>query len=240
MSKENFNPFTYPEISDLFGTLLESLTGESGRGAVLVAQEYVSDHLKQLIEVMLSSRMTKAEKEKLFKYPGQLSSFNSQIELAYAFRVIPERVRNCLHALRSIRNSAAHGPKTFELLDLNEKLSKVYDLGPGTAQVLKEKSWNIFTQYKLSLLENMIDENIMTRQEHIDIFMKKLSEDDTIRSLERQAPHWELAVGLTYVCAWLAHIKHQLKEILEHVPIISDLPQAIQKGCFKDLINLKG
>jgi hypothetical protein len=81
-------PFEHPEIVKLFGVLLTNIVRESGRRALLIATAHVDEHLTDLIEVVLPYDYSKKQKDKLFNYPGPLSSLAAKIEIAYAFRLI--------------------------------------------------------------------------------------------------------------------------------------------------------
>lgn len=219
-----FSPFEHTEIKKLFGDLLDTLFDESGRGAVLIATTHVDDHLTKLIESILPPDISKNQKDRAFKYPGQLSSFSSKIELAYVFRLINKNLYDSLNALRKIRNDAAHSHSKFELNDLNEQLKQVYDLGPGIPSFIKDVSSKALIQSKMDIVKKNLNESDIPEESKNEIFEKKFKGNkDTVEALEKQVPFWELAFGLSLLCGLIVYFKDKHTLLVKDMNIWSDL-----------------
>lgn len=219
----NFNPFDYPEIKELFGVLLDRLFTESGRGALLIATTLVDEHLTKLIESILPFESNKQHKEKLFKYPGQLSSFSSRIELAYAFRLISKTLYDSLNALRKVRNDAAHSPNKFELHELNEKLKLVYNLGPGFSNFIKNISTETIVKHKLDIVKDVIDKSELDDKSKQQIFEDTIKDKEGIAIMEKQVPFLELSFGLSFLCGMMSYEKHNIMKLKENMTTIGSL-----------------
>ncbi len=220
---EDFNPFNYPEIQQLFGDLLERLFEESGRGALLIATAYVDEHLTKLIEAIVPTDLTKEHRNKIFKYPGHLSSFSSKIELAYVFRLISKNIYDCLNALRKLRNDAAHSPSKFELHELNEKLKLIYNLGPGIPNFIKEVSVNALMTHKIDQVKKLLEESSLDEENKKEIFEKTFKDKEKIKSLEQQVPFWELAYGLSFLCGMLQLERNNIETLTKDIITITNL-----------------
>src|SRR6476620_2485437 len=148
-------PFDLPEIKELFNILLDKLFLESGRGAILIATAHVDDQLTSLLEEVMPANLSKNQKERLFKYPGHLSSFSAKIELSYAFRIIDENIYNCLNSLRKIQNDSANSSASFELHELNEKLKGIYNIGPSMREFIGEMAIKMLVKSKMNALNDL-------------------------------------------------------------------------------------
>lgn len=218
-----FNPFDFPEIKELFSDLWCSIFDESGRGAILIATAHVDNHLTKLIEAMLPSDISKNHKERLFKYPGHLSSFASKIELAYVFRLISKNLYDSLNILRKIRNDAAHSHSKFELHELNEQLKMVYELGPGFANFIKEVSSKAMIDDKITAIKKELDLTGWTEDEKKKFVIEMFSEDDKKEALKKQIPFWELIYGLSFLCGLLAHDKQNITRLTNNINTLAEL-----------------
>lgn len=196
----------YPEYREVAGQLLDKLLNESGRGAILIGTSHVDEHLTMLIEAVFPSNR-KVYKNRLLKYPGPISSFSAKIELAYAFRLIDETLYNSLNALRKIRNEAAHSSSAFDLVDIAEKIKLVYSLGPGVPDVIKRRATEIMVTMKFENINRMFDENKVEDEIRKQVITDLLNDKDSMGTLEKQAPHWELICGLSLICGFIAHEK---------------------------------
>jgi len=218
-----FKPFEYPEVQKLFGDLCDQLLSESGRGALLVASAQMDDQLTQLIDAFLPKEMTSKDKKRLFKYPGHLSSFASKIELAYAFRLIDGSLYNCLNALRSLPNDAAHTTSNFELHELSEKLKSIFNLGSGFQGSMSHLAKEAFLKMKLNLLKDYLDESGLELEDRKRIFFDAVKNEEVIASLEKQVPYWELITGLSFLCGLIVLHKKRLQKLVASNILFSDL-----------------
>jgi DNA-binding MltR family transcriptional regulator len=89
-----------------FQSTIDKLQGqsESDRACAILATSGLDVFLEKLIKLSFVSKFP----EKLFDYPGPLSSFASKIDLAYAQGLISVEERMDLHTLRDVRNKFAH------------------------------------------------------------------------------------------------------------------------------------
>lgn len=217
-----FKPLEYPEIKKLFIDLLD-LTEESGRGALLVATAHVDDHLTKLIEEILPNDLSKTHKEKLFKYPGQLSSFSSKIELAYVFRLINKTLYDSLNALRKLRNDAAHSPSKFELHELNHKLRLIYELSPGFSNHIKEISSRALIDHKTTVVKDALKDVELSEEDKKKIFDQTFQDKEKIALMGKQVPFWELAFGLCFLCGLIVYHKEKIRELTIDMSVLSNL-----------------
>lgn len=195
-------PFEHPGIVTLFGKLRECLFRESGRGALLIATTYVEEYLTKLIENVVPKTISQNHKDRIFKYPGHLSSFASKIELAYVFRLITKDIYDCLNALRKLRNNAAHKIDNFELHELNKELKAVYNLGDGIPTFTKEMSFKLLLHEKFSIIQDHYKDSNFSEEE-LNIKAKEiLTEEKFLKAFEKQIPFWEMIVGISLLC-WI-------------------------------------
>src|SRR5438105_15566950 len=82
--------------------LLES---ESARGGILIVGAYLEELLSELIR---AASVSEKSAEKLMEFRGPAGDFNSKILLCASFGLIHESEAKALHAVRRIRNQAAH------------------------------------------------------------------------------------------------------------------------------------
>jgi hypothetical protein len=220
---KKFKPFEYPEVKQTFYDLFDTLFSESGRGAILIATAHVEEHLTSLIVSVLPKTLSNKHKDKLFKYPGQLSSFSSKIELAYIFRLVNKNLYDSLNTLRKIRNDAAHTCLNFQLQKLNKELKSIYELGPYFANFIYEISTNALLQHKVAAIKEVIENLDLTEQEKKDIAVKILTDENNIKTMEEQVPFWELLFGVTFLCSLITHSKYAICELTQDVLTLSDL-----------------
>lgn len=205
-----FKPFHYPEVQELFSQLYNKLLNESGRGALLVATTHVEEFLTSLIEAAMPQEITAKHKKEIFNFRGPLGTFSSKIELSYVFGLINKRLYDSLTALRGLRNDAAHKPHDIKLHELNEKMKVIFDLGPDIPIHIKNISMKALVDSKFLAFKEIFDSENITNEEARkmvdDIFSKK----ENIEILEKQAPFWELIIGLSFVCGLMVYKKNEL------------------------------
>jgi hypothetical protein len=160
----------------------------------LISTTYVEQHLTKLklIEAILPADISKKEKERLFLYPGPLSSFAAKINLAYAFRIIDKGLYRSLNALRTVRNDAAHSPHAFTLHELNDKMRAVYNLCPEVPNHIRVLATESMMKLKIESLKDKFNEDSLTEEQRQQIVKDILNGPKTIEPLEQQVPHYEL------------------------------------------------
>lgn len=213
---ENSFGFTdYPEIVDLYSSLLDKVLNESARGAVLIITADIEDYLSSLIEVAFPQKMTKKQKEKLLTYPGHLSSFSAKIELAYAFRIIDKTLYDSLNSLRKIRNDAAHSNINFDFQDLEDKMNNIYDLGPNIPSHFRNVAIQLMLKYKFDNIKEGFEKDNIDIERQREIIQHIISNKETIHKLEQQSKHWQLIIGTCFICTILLRYKQNLLKLTE-------------------------
>lgn len=209
-NSNSFNVFDFPEVKDISFALFDKLLSESGRGAILVGMEYINDHLGNLIASILPNKSKKYHKQ-ILEYPGPLSSFSARIEMCYAFRYIQEPIYVSLHALRKIRNEAAHSSSEFLFPDKREKLDKIFSFIPSYPTFIRERAMTLMVNYKIEGLKSVFQENNLTIEQQKEQAEMLLSNKEMIKKWEdEQLPHWELIFGLTILCGIISHRREQI------------------------------
>lgn len=217
------HPFDYPEIVKLFRELFDRIFEESGRGALLIATAHIDDHLTKLLKEILPPDISKSNREKLFRYPGPLSSFSSKIELSYSFRLINKNLYNSLNALRKLRNDAAHSSEKFDLNELNDRMKHFYDLGPDIPNFIKNISKEMLVQSKLIDIESIEDWDKLTEEEKKKLIENITRDEKIMNSLEKQVPHWELLNGLCLICAIIVDKREKISKLKDKMTTWDDL-----------------
>jgi len=155
--------------------------------------------LERLIERVLPSKQKKY-KDRLFNYPGPLSSFSGKIELAYAFRIIDEKLYKSLNKLREIRNLAAHSSDSFFLKKHREKLDIIYSFEVGFNIVVHELAHeNLIKWEKININDILVEKNLLDYK--VETLWSEIILNPEINdSIGEQLIIWELAFGLTFLC----------------------------------------
>lgn len=87
--------------------ILEKFQSESDRGAAVLAGGLIESYMADFLE----SYMVKGRSKKnLFEGFGPFASYSQRVETAYAFGLIPEKMRTELKKIGKIRNEFAHHP----------------------------------------------------------------------------------------------------------------------------------
>lgn len=97
------------DIED-YKDMVQMFSGESERGAAVLAGSYIENYLATFLE-MLMVDTSKDLKERIFGAHGSLNSFAQRIDFAQAFGHLSPPVCSDLHQVRKIRNHFAHHPK---------------------------------------------------------------------------------------------------------------------------------
>lgn len=210
-----FNPFNYPEIEDLFGNLLEKLLTESNRGAIMIGTAYVDDHLTNFLKEVLPKGKSTGYKNKLFAYPGALSSFSAKIELAYAFRLIDENLYTRLNALRKIRNDAAHSSSDFSLKNIQDRMLEVYSLTPELPDFIKRLATELMMKQKDMAIRKSFEDAGVSYEENAVLIKNRLNSIDLQKKLEDQLPNWELIYGLSMICGYISCERIKISTLLK-------------------------
>ena len=211
------------ELIDVHRKLYESLFKESGRGAILIATAIVEEQLLKLIEVVLPPDITKEIKKRLLKYPGPVSSLAAKIHIAYAFRLIDKNLCDSLNALRDVRNEAAHSALSFELIQLNERLKKIYNLSEILPTQINEMSTQMLLFDKREALNVFFDKDNLTEEEKTKQIEEILTDKNNLEVFNNEIPIWELINGLYIICGLIISIKKKLFVLSGDIRILSEI-----------------
>lgn len=222
-------PFAYPEIQELIIELQTKLLPESGRGAILIGTSYVEEHLTKFIEKVLPSDKGEKHKSSLLNYPGPLSSFSDKIELAFAFRLIDEKLYNSLTALRQIRNNAAHGSTSFSLIELKNRMDKVYNFGPAFPEHVRKEAMEMMMNIKINSFKQIINESELSDEDKKIVYEKVKENKEITDSLKEELPHWELIYGLSFICGYLVYERERILTLINRSKTWGDLSDDVKK-----------
>jgi hypothetical protein len=219
------SPLDNPEIRKLFSELAPCLIAESDRGAVLIGTAHVDERLKELFESLMPAEMPKTDKRNLLRYSGALGSFGSRIDIAYATRLVNKKLYASLNTLRKVRNDAAHAAESFNLTTQEQRICKLYDLGPGVSGFVNRSSLEWLLQIKTDAMLRMKDEIsgehlFNTPQEVINYIS---SSEELSHIFQEQALRLELAIGICIICALLLCIRDDHRSLLGDDSTISNL-----------------
>lgn len=200
--------FEHPEIKKLFDELFEKLLEESGRGAILIATARAEDFLTDLLKAVLPNEISRDDKRKIIK-----GTFYSKIACSYAFRLINKQLSDSLNALRDVRNDAAHSSSKFELFELNEKMNKVYDLGPNIRTMINNMSTELIVGSKIISLNGIFDEMNYTEERKKEELLEIFKKPEKQEIINKQLPYWELITGLCIICGMIVYNKDRIIEL---------------------------
>ncbi|MBD3584073.1 hypothetical protein [Flavobacterium selenitireducens] len=212
------------ELKKLYKDLGETIFDESGRGAILIATAHIDEYLTKLIEANLPNTISKKERDRLFKYPGAISSFSSKIELSYCFRLIEKELYDSLNTLRRLRNDAAHSSSKFDLYELNEKMKLVYKFNPHIYDFIQKTSRNQIVKSKIAAIEKALKETLPQIDNDINP-EEYLNKPENQQIIEEQLPYWEMLNGLCLICSIIVYKAETIKEILKDIETWDDLKQ---------------
>jgi len=192
------------------------LSEESERGSILIGCSEVEIYLSGLI-ISSFPKANKSYVNRLMKYPGPLSSFSSQIEMAYAFRLIGDGLYVSIDTLRKIRNSAAHSSSVFSLEQVKDELDKIYAFEDEYPAMIHDIAKSYMMSWKLNNLKQKAAEQKLLEKFDIEkLWHSWLQEEETKKSLDNQLLTWKLYFGLASLCI---HIESQEKLIANYLTI---------------------
>ena len=109
--------------------ITELVEHESDRGAILILGAYIEELLGELIRSACTSN---ENADKLLEFRKPAGDFDSKILLCLAFGLMHENEAKALHAIRKIRNRAAHFDKKGQgfdvLFDAEQTIAHVSNL----------------------------------------------------------------------------------------------------------------
>lgn len=133
------------------------LNTQTDAGVAIIGGAFVEYHLRCLLKARMRP-LSAADEEQLFEGLGPLANQTARIEIAFAFNLIGEPVRNDLRHISEIRNRFAHRPSghgwTFEHPDIRAHVDALALADKATAVIGSHhpdsRSKFIITVYYLS------------------------------------------------------------------------------------------
>lgn len=210
---EEANDLLTAKFNELSFNFAVQMSEESPRGSILVGCAKVEEYLSKVV-VSIFPNQSNSYVKRLTKYPGPVSSFSANIELAYAFRIIDIRIYNCLNSLRKVRNKAAHSSETFSIIEFENDLEGIYQLNDDHPKwVHKLASQNMLEWKLIQLTENAHKEGI-DEEKVKALWEENLKKEETKKSLAVQLISWKLYYGLSLLCLHLDNLETQMKPYL--------------------------
>lgn len=205
------SPFDHPEAAEILESLLVGLTHESPRGAALIGCAKVEDCTEGLLDAVIPREMGKKRRRELFRYPGAFSSFAAKIEIAYSTRLIQRSIYDALHALKALRNKAAHSPNTFSLRGREREYMALYvPLGPNLDHGVRHLALEAMFRNKTAAIKEALERAHLqmgdpppNEDDAKKWFLKAAKDPDIVEAMNDQLPHWELTIGLGLLCAMI-------------------------------------
>jgi hypothetical protein len=204
----------HPEIRELFAAAFTTLVKESDRGAVLIGCAHVDRHLRALFERVAPPEVGRKKKKAMLSYPGPLATLSAKADVALATKLITPALYTAIDHLRRLRNDVAHSPDTFRLSDHDDRLQKVYELGPGVPIAINRFALEIITN---SFSAEFFGADAPRDAEGKPFFASpmelfayvKSKTPDVLGMLEEKRRRYELSMGVVLICALLVHHREQ-------------------------------
>lgn len=204
-----------PEVRSALERMINEFAEETDRGAVLIAADIVSEHLRMVIESLAPAELGVKRTKEMLKYPGMLNTFAARADLAFMAGYISANAHKSIDLLRGIRNKAAHSQQAFVLKTHRASLEKMCDLGPGvfaaTSNFARAALLDTMVQSLLKrgveLKEEIGSNPFATVGEIVDEISRH---PDALAALEDRLPKTELAFGVWLLLGLIAHRKKSL------------------------------
>ena len=210
------NPFDHPDVAKLFDELFPVLVSESDRGAVLIAAAQVDRQLRILFEQIAPADLGTKALRGLLK--GPLRSLAVRAHTARVTKLISKHVYDAIGHLRDLRNEIAHSPSSFRLAEHEDRIRKVYDLvGPNLSVDINRLANELMVR---GLIDNVLelkhplDDNKPAFKNAGEVLDHLASKPELTKPLEDKRPHWELAIGITLLCATIIFDRDDAKKRL--------------------------
>ena len=195
-----------PEVNDLFEKVLPELIDESDRGAVIIGADVVDSQLTNLFQNIISADVSNKKKKSLFDYAGPFGTFSSKSNIAFALGYINKNTFTSIDNLRDIRNSAAHSNKEFSIVDNQQKIREIYNLGNNIPTAVGNLAVEFIVNNFIRHLSNTKDEEgcaiFSTPKDCIDYLADN---PKLVKPLEEKLPKYEFALGVILLCAIIIH-----------------------------------
>ncbi len=215
------SPFDHPDVAKLFDELFPVLVDESDRVAVLIAAAQVDNELRMLFEQIAPTDFGKKKVADVLEYPGVLSSLAGKADTARITHLISKRVYDAIYHLRKLRNDLAHTRESFSLKEHEERIRKVYELGPDLPQGINRLACEMMVDWLMHTalqMKNPLDENMPAFASPREVLDYLAAKPALMAPLEEKRPRWELALGVTLLCASIIFDRDAATERLSKEP----------------------
>lgn len=195
MTDEEAYKIGFEQSAEFFGSMLK----ESDRGCVLLVVARLDELLERLHRAHIHATTKAPDKliDKLFRWPGVLSSFAGRIQIGYIYGLIPKATFRDLETMRELRNEAAHTSHEFSFAKTKERVFTLQlpspPAGPKKARLLSEISQEEKTMFdslpkttdkvKSHFVSSGVNLCVWTMQEILNRFSRINAE---IRRLDQQ------------------------------------------------------
>jgi hypothetical protein len=212
------NLFDHPEMKSVFRAVLP-LVSESDRGAVLIGAAIVDEQLRKLFEAIAPPGVGGKSLKGVLEYPGSLSSTSAKAEIAYLTRYISADMKRAIDVLRRMRNDVAHSPEFFQLRDHEQRLRKMFELGPGVPAAVNRMGIEMLTA---TAVRNLLDiekpfgetpEPLFKSPREVVEYLAD-SPDLIEKNMEPHRLRWELGMGVAFLCALIVYYREEAVRLL--------------------------
>lgn len=130
--------------------IIEEIEKQSDRGAIIISTAFLEKRLEEAIKLHLKPDIDPVANGKMFKGYGPLASFAAKIDLGFLLQIYPEEVRDLFHAVRNIRNDAAHETTaiSFEMPSVRDKCNHSRNILMGVIRASGEHRHKIIREIR--------------------------------------------------------------------------------------------
>jgi hypothetical protein len=197
---ENKDWFSTPEAISALNAACSEMMTESDRGAVLIAADIVSEHLRQSLANHAPTYF-KSRLKDFLEYPGSGGSLSGRADSAALCGLVGETCYRAVTIIRRLRNNAAHSQGDFRLANERERLDQLLNLGPNTTVAIKNMATELILRSAILRLQDAgkelvdrIGSNPFETFEKITSHLQGMP--DWAAPLEERAPRMQLGLGL--------------------------------------------
>ena len=195
-------------VKEIARDVLEGVTGESHRGAMIISVTILEDYLKECIEGIYPGNKSGKLYRSLFGERGQFGDIYKSSTYSYAFGYINENAYTSIDKLRDLRNKAAQSKIPFDLNSekYQQKFREIFDLGPGMSQYVHNVSLGALTEYKIHLIKEFLDSISDDDEEKQKWWDEEVVRNEGIATgIAHQLPYIMLSHGIEIICGYVTY-----------------------------------
>lgn len=195
----------------------------------MIGAVHVDFHLRKLFEEFAPRDITRSKLQRILDYPGPLSGMCAKADVAYLARLLPRDLCQAIHHLRRVRNEVAHSPDSFRLADHEDRIRKMYHIGPGFPVGINRWACELIlhtaVQNILKLKHPLSDEERPAFASPEEVFDYLSKSPEALAVLEEKRPRWELGLGVALICSLIVHKRERTVAVLGDNKLIASLAQ---------------